>query len=330
MGIYDARPILGLATRQDAETHVPPKPLVLKLSDQKVLAAVRDFRTMQRWEVLRRRHGPASAQEFAAACSATYEEAVASLDLLLEGGFVLRRKATAKCRHVTFEAAAETILVAFDSTDEAQREWINSQRREIRRICREAVDSRLDQGRPAGPRKQYVEVNRVASLTQDEAARATVILQSAFDAIREIEREAEARSLRRASEGQRTAHGEKVAEVAEIAEDESRYVLTASIVPVGAAFLPFPSINFIDEGLAARRFDALASDPEAILTQHELRIARRLAAGASRPAVAKALGLSINTIASASKRIYAKLGVHTRAEFAARMARVATPGGRGG
>jgi hypothetical protein len=121
------------------------KPLILKLSNPHVMAALRDFRSMQRWEVLRSSHRAMSARELADACSSSYEETVASIDRLIDGGFVLRRKATAKCRHATFRSAAESIIVAFDASQEAQREWINSQRREVRRYSREAMDS---SGRP--------------------------------------------------------------------------------------------------------------------------------------------------------------------------------------
>ena len=59
--------------------------------------------------------------------------------------------------------------------------------------------------------------------------------------------------------------------------------------------------------------------PAMVLTDRERQIANRLVDGETRPQVAKALGVSPNTIASATKRIYAKLGVRSRAEFVARM-----------
>ena len=80
---------------------------------------------------------------------------------------------------------------------------------------------------------------------------------------------------------------------------------------VQAAFLAWARVM--------RRFSVIASSPKRLLTERELEVAERLASGESRPEVAKSLGVSTNTIASATKRIYAKLGVTNRAEFVSRM-----------
>ena len=249
-----------------------------------------------------------SARELATACSLSYEEAIASLDLLLEGGFVVRRRATAKCRHATFQVAADSILVAFDPTQAEQREWINSQRREIRRYSREAVDSYFDGVKPPGAKKQYIETYRAPRLGQSDVMRVSKILQQAFDAILEIEREAEARAHRDAAAG---GTGE--------AEELSQYIVAAQAVAVGVGILPLPNISLMEATLVPNRFSVIASSPKRLLTERELEVAERLASGESRPEVAKSLGVSTNTIASATKRIYAKLGVTNRAEFVSRM-----------
>jgi DNA-binding CsgD family transcriptional regulator len=56
-----------------------------------------------------------------------------------------------------------------------------------------------------------------------------------------------------------------------------------------------------------------------LLSPRELEIAKLLESGKSRPAIAKGLGLTTNTVASLSKIIYRKLGVQSRAALAARM-----------
>jgi DNA-binding NarL/FixJ family response regulator len=48
-------------------------------------------------------------------------------------------------------------------------------------------------------------------------------------------------------------------------------------------------------------------------------IALAMAAGKSRPAIASELGLSVNTVATVSKRVYSKLMVRSRAELANRL-----------
>jgi DNA-binding NarL/FixJ family response regulator len=62
-----------------------------------------------------------------------------------------------------------------------------------------------------------------------------------------------------------------------------------------------------------------SESPSKLLGPKEQEIARRLAAGESRPSIARALKVSVHTVTATSRRIYAKLGIHSRAELAARM-----------
>lgn len=272
---------------------------------------------MQRWEVLRRNQGPMSVREFAAACSTTYEQAISSLDRLLEGGFVVRRKATAKCRHATFNVVAESILVAFDPTQAEQREWIDCQRRNLRRYSRDAIDSYFTGERPPGGRKLYNEMYRAPRLGLSDARRVSKILQQAFDAILEIEREAAMRAQRGPSAGDSGDTGDTGE-----SEEVAQYILALHLVAAGAGVLPIPNISLMDATLVASRVSALASSPKLLLTERELQVAERLVSGESRPEAAKSLGVTANTIASTTKRIYTKLGVTNRAEFVSRMSKL--------
>jgi DNA-binding NarL/FixJ family response regulator len=56
-----------------------------------------------------------------------------------------------------------------------------------------------------------------------------------------------------------------------------------------------------------------------VLSPRELEVARALDAGKSRPQIARDLALSEHTIVTMSKRIYRKLGVHSRTELSARL-----------
>ena len=293
------------------------KPLILRLCDAEVMAALRDFPTMQRWEVLRRHHAPMSAQEFASACSVTQSKALASLDLLLDGGFVVRHRATARRRHPTFTVAADEILVVFDSDNDEQRHWINSQAAELRRFSRHAIDSHITMpSHPGGAKRIYGEFYRAPTLTPAEVERACAILQQAVDAITELEREALARSRRDEKNGSVAAEPD---------ESSQAYILAVNFVAVDAGVLPLPKLAFMESEMALRRSASRATSPKSLLTAREIEIATRLASGKSRPETAKALGVSANTIASATKRIYAKLGVRNRVEFTSRMAGQPSP-----
>ena len=290
------------------------KPLILRLRDAAVMAAVRDFPTMQRWEVLRRHLAPMSAQEFASACSVTHSEALASLDLLLDGGFVVRHRATARRRHTTYTVAADEIILVFDSDNEEQRRWINSQATEFRRFSRDAIDSHITMPpRGGGVKRSYGEFYRAPTLTPAEVERACAILQQAVDAIAELEREALARSRRDKKSGSVAA------------ESSQAYMLAVNFVAVDTGVLPLPKLAFMESEMALRRSALRATSPKSLLTARELEVATSIASGKSRPETAKALGVSANTVASATKRIYAKLGVRNRAEFTSRMAGQPSP-----
>jgi DNA-binding NarL/FixJ family response regulator len=53
--------------------------------------------------------------------------------------------------------------------------------------------------------------------------------------------------------------------------------------------------------------------------ERELEVARALDLGKSRPQIAREFGLSQHTVGTLSKRIYRKLGVHSRAELSTRL-----------
>jgi DNA-binding CsgD family transcriptional regulator len=55
------------------------------------------------------------------------------------------------------------------------------------------------------------------------------------------------------------------------------------------------------------------------LSKRELEVARQLAAGSSSKQVAEKLGLSPNTVAEFTRRVYKKLGAKNRAELVLKM-----------
>jgi DNA-binding NarL/FixJ family response regulator len=66
---------------------------------------------------------------------------------------------------------------------------------------------------------------------------------------------------------------------------------------------------------------SLAGEASDALTARELAVARALAAGKSSRVVATEHGLSVHTVVEYTRRIYRKLGLKSRAELAARLAR---------
>ena len=280
------------------------------------MAALNDLPTLERWEVLKRRGVPMSAAQFAEACSIPLDEALRSLDLLVAGGFVLPKKATGRCRHATFVATAEDIVVTWNGRCEQHRRWVDSQRHARRAHIRKLIDESIGDGQTLGQPRLFSEKFRILSLHYSERKRIHQILQHAFEAIDEIEREGWARQRAESAEAPPAAHSE---------EKRLNYVIAMHMVPAGENTLPLPSISAVEETLVAQVVARAESEPKRVLTGREFEIAARLANGRSRPEVARALGISTNTVASTTKRIYSKLKVKSRAEFAALMKdRVAT------
>jgi DNA-binding CsgD family transcriptional regulator len=100
---------------------------------------------------------------------------------------------------------------------------------------------------------------------------------------------------------------------------DCNYQIQVDVGPAAPGLLPLAPVFFI----ASREAPALKNLVEERrldrLTPREKEVALALAQGRSRPEIAVQLGLSVNTVASVGKRVYAKLGVSRRAELAARL-----------
>ena len=298
-------------------------PTILHLSDPAVFKAMRDFATVQRWEVLKRRRVPLTAQEFADACSISLAEAVETLDTLVEAGFAVRNKATARCRHMTYEIPDQDILVVWHNDHEDDRRFVADTRMKLRQYSQHLIDNARRDGLDF-PIRGGITAERYRSLriNHAEQTRVYAILQRAFDAIAEIDEEAQqAEVQRKTHESIREKTHERAHDSPPAAEPDPRrdYILTLHFLPTHLQTFPIPRINLVQSTILETRRAAIAARPGRILTRREMQVASRLAGGQSRPEVAKSLGVSANTVATMTKRIYAKLGVRSRAECAARM-----------
>lgn len=77
--------------------------------------------------------------------------------------------------------------------------------------------------------------------------------------------------------------------------------------------LPYPNVKFVRAEEGARPTPARGALNA--LSPRERQVAEALAAGMSRPEVARQLGLSPHTVITVAGRVYRKLAVHTRAEL---------------
>ena len=294
------RPSLGAPGRGSPMSHV-----VLKLSDPKVVQVLADMSVLERWEVLRRLGDPMSAAECAAACGAPLSDTQASLDLLVDAGFVVRLKASSRRRHVTYRSASDSVVVEFNSRCSAERSladkfmhgfvvWAREVMDDARASCEIRTKSLRHLRGVLTPVLTYEESVEALDIVSDAMRRLAVLDQRAFDRAR--------------SDPSRAADGRT-----------RGYLMELILQPLHKPQRPRPQLMILGSDGIKRMLKRHSESPSKLLGPKEQEIARRLAAGESRPSIARALKISVHTVTATSRRIYAKLGIHSRAELAARM-----------
>jgi DNA-binding CsgD family transcriptional regulator len=290
------------------------KPLVLSLDNPRLRSVFPDIALTQRWEVLRRSPSPLSVRELAARCGVTDEVAQQSLDALVEAGLAVKLRASTQRREITFRSISERVILQWDEQSDAHRATLLRNRQAIRAHSRRVIDESDTAETRGMPGLQKFRGHQSFMVSHAEAATIARTLRDTWETITRIEAEARRRSAR-GPDDTRRSHGEPETERAEL----TPFHIAIEFRPLRAPDLPVCEIGTWERQSVPREVALLSTAPEAVLAPREREIAEQLAAGMSRPQVAKLLGVSLNTIASATKRIYAKLGVRSRAEFARRM-----------
>ncbi len=290
-------------------------PTILSLESTKLRRAMSDFVTMQRWEVLRRAATPMGVQELSEACRTDEEEMQRSLDLLVEAGLAVRLRATTRVRKITYRSVAEHVVIKVNRADPEQASFMTLGLSRIRAYSRGLVDSVRPEALDA--RVQGLQLSGCLSLmlTVEEAEELKRVLRQAWAVLGEYSKRA---WLGQRGEGR--PEGTVQPSDADAAE-RTRFPFHVSLEfhPLDATPLPLPEATSWSAESVAKEVEFVATAPAAVLSPRELEVARLLASGRSRPEIARALRLSLNTIGSMTRRIYAKLSVRNRAEFTSRM-----------
>jgi DNA-binding CsgD family transcriptional regulator/DNA-binding Lrp family transcriptional regulator len=286
------------------------KPVILKLSSPVLAAAVCDVPLMQRWEVLRRSDNPMTPRELAAVCGVSPEQIQDTLDRLVDAGLAVRNRASSKSRAVTYRAIGKDVVIEWSDESEVECQRVDEHHACFRRAGHALVE-RL-QAAPASKRKgrNWLVGDLTATLNHEESRQAVEIISNALDALRALEQTA----YKRIQSGD-----VDTTKPPGPAPQPRHYYANLQMQELDAPQLPLPTWTFWSSRSIAHMIARIESSPSALLSPREHDIARRLAAGDSRPEIAKAMRISQNTVASTAKRIYAKLGVHSRAELASRM-----------
>lgn len=279
---------------------------VLSLSAPATLAALNDLELMQRWEVLRRAASELGVRQFAAAVELDLPQAQAALDRLIEAGLAVRLRASRSRKYIAYRSVASEVILAWNPDVPEQRKAVQDFYLAMRSLSRTILDRHLaPEHRSPKPRACFYGYASVM-LTAQEVDTVNRLLRAACAVIDEADIRAEER-----------ARGTYSGEIGP--DTEYPYHLSVEHRPLASPEAPIPHFELWDERSVPREIARVTQAASSLLTPRELEIANRLASGQTRPIIAKALGLTANTIGSVCKRIHTKLGVHTRAELTARL-----------
>lgn len=289
----------------DAAIESSMKPVVLRLSNPKVAALVVDVPAMQRWEILRRSASPMTVDQLAALGRAPREAIQAMLDRLVDAGFAVRIRATAARRSIAYRSVSEKVVIEYDkeSASELAVVWASTQANT--EYAREVTDRA--RAVPAIRTKllHWMDGVSLCALTREDRREVAQLLSDAW--------------LQIAAIGKRAQERAQTADSPETRGPTHDYLIQVVLQPLDEPELPMPELTLWSTPGAARHVERQVASPATVLGPRELEVARRLAAGESRTKLAASLNLSAHTVTTMTKRIYAKLRIHSRAELAARM-----------
>ena len=282
------------------------KQTILRLSNPSTMAVFVDFELLQRWEILRRSTAERSAAEFAAACGVGLGPAQRSLDRLIEAGFVVRVPAGRARRYIAYRSVAAEVLIAWDPSSPEQRGAVRRHHLAMRALSRAIIDRHLVPELETATPKPCFHGYATVMLTRQEVDQVQRALRAACEVLDRADMRAEER-----------ARGAYSGDISPEAEQPYHFAVEHRALAYPES--PIPHYELWDEGSVPRELERASKAASQVLTPREFEIAKRLASGDTRPIIAKALGITPNTVATVCKRIHAKLGVHSRAQLTARL-----------
>ena len=270
----------------------------LSISAPGLVHVLRDIRTMQRWEILRRSQRGHAVAQLALESRSSLAETQEALDRLEAVGLVAKQRMNARTKQIRYRAAMERLVISFDKSVELDRDLMREVEHGMREYSRSVIDG-CDSIRRSNE-KGRVSVQGVTSvvLTVEDACAVRDAFRGAYALLVEAERRA------RQSEDSVEKRG---------------YHLGFEMRELNQPELPMAEVFMVEQTMFDEHRDLLCNAASMVLSPRELEVARALEAGKSRPQIARELGLSEHTVVTLSKRIYKKLGVHSRTELSTRL-----------
>lgn len=263
-----------------------------------LMDAIADPLAMTAWELVRVRKR-ATLAEIAALTSGSIPAVQQSLDRLVRAGLLSAAPGRRGARISTYRVAVPEIRVDLADITSAEADamvqrWTAGEIALFESITRPGTAPR-DDSRKRGFGMEW------AYLTDEEGIQLTGLVRQMFA----IMFAAKDRHARAHEAGRAPAAG----------QDAAPYAMMLQILPVQRIPLPRATVVFCRQPTI--RISRLQDDSSrrAALSKREQEVAEALVTGKTRPAVARALGLSPYTVVALTQRIYRKLGVKSRAEL---------------
>lgn len=254
------------------------------------------------WELLRRRARASTVDELADLMKAPSDAVARALARLQVLGLVRPAFEPGTRRRTAFKIARERLVIVYNREDRTQAEAARAIRSQVVEHGRSVLETARAQG--VSPDEEVVEVHRSMCLNRDEVAELRRRLRAVTDYIEQIEN---------ASAGR---------------PHLCNYHMAIEVRPLKELVLPTASLHVIERGATVaeptpgvhietqgRGTGAALGGGTKVLSTREREVARMLADGRSCPEIAQSLELSVNTVRTVTKRLYAKLGIRRRAEL---------------
>ena len=268
------------------------------ISNPAVTAAVREPLIRSVLEIVRRFTRAATPSEIGQVSGIEFGELRRALDLLEEAGMVGKRPVDGDRREPTYFATGDAFLITFDKAEAGQTALVEELDAVMSEYARGAT-MRSRGVRPVGVPGFHFRTYLPLRITSEEVAELKEIMHR-------LDR-----------------FMEKVSSRQQISEDlepqDCNYHLQFDVGPAAPGLLPLAPIYFVSSSEAPALEKLVKERRLDRLTPREKDVAVALSQGWSRPEIAAQLGLSVNTVASVGKRVYAKLGVSRRTELAVRL-----------
>jgi DNA-binding CsgD family transcriptional regulator len=284
---------------RDAKTGIQ----TIDINDETATSVLADPVNGGLFEVIRRFRKPATAAQLTEATGIPHAALMARIDALVAARLVRALRPRAPRKVHAYEAACQRIVIAFDTRDAAE--------------CAKALRLQAAATRDIEATLRRQPTDTLDGIPGTAWHRTRLKCRLRPDHLKGL--------------GQRLhAVGEYIAQIAAEYPPEDpdsltcNFVIGIDLVPVESRLLPSPPIAAVPRKAAAEVATNFGAGAMPEMSPREREVALALRDGLTREEIARKLGVSGNTIGTLMRRIYAKLGVHRRAELVTKLTGLGT------